>query len=443
MAKKFKQIREDKISRKRELYIIAIPLLVLLIKFIIMANIKAGAWLGADGENYLKGVEGLQADGFFSGEPKLSFWPAGYPLLMWPVAEITTHYFFYIISSIQSLFFAYSTYFFFKHFLKSNVKEFALLGALFISFNPTLSLGTLSIGYESPVASCFLMILGLSFKLLQKKDCNTRYKFSIVAQVAGWFALIIFMQPRFIIVSFIFLMIFSFAVTNKEHKLKLISLSLIIILLSPGIMIFRNYKVIGEATISTNLGVTMAIGAGPETTGSYVHKGPEVPCSTGNANDVVSDNEKVKCILAWYAKNPIQTLRLSFNKSQFFWSPWSGPLADGTMARNPWLNIAPAYTVMKNEEGSKLVLGPFGRLISYFWILGQLVALFFGFWTLAKRGRTEKIYAALLLSPVIISWIVAMGTIGDHRFRIPTMSLSLMLQSVAFKALVEKISKAT
>ena len=60
-------------------YLIAIPLIALAIKLVTMANIQAGIWVGADGENYLAGVEGLLTSGFFSEEPKLSYWPAGYP----------------------------------------------------------------------------------------------------------------------------------------------------------------------------------------------------------------------------------------------------------------------------------------------------------------------------------------------------------------------------
>jgi hypothetical protein len=230
---------------------------------------------------------------------------------------------------------------------------------------------------------------------------------------------------------------------ENRLRLKLISIGLIVVLASPAILMFRNYEVIGEATISNNLGVTMAIGAGPETSGGYVHTGPDVPCDSGTPGVAATDNQKVKCVLGWYLKNPIETLRLSYNKSKFFWSPWSGPLAEGTMARNPWLNIAPAYTVMKNEEGSNLVLGPFGKFVSCLWIFGQVAVLLFGALYLARRGRVEKFYSILLSTPVLISWLISIGTIGDHRFRVPTMSLSLVLQAIAFKTLSEKISKAT
>jgi hypothetical protein len=443
MAKKINQVKEDKLARKRQIYLVAIPLAALLIKVTIMANINAGAWLGADGENYLKGVEGLQVAGFFSDEPKLSFWPAGYPLLMWPFSEITISYFFYMITFVQCLFFAYATYFFSKQVFFSQLSRFAVIGSLFISFNPTLSLGTLAIGYESPVAACFLMVLGLSFKFVSASSIESKKLLLLLAQISGWFALMTFMQPRFLLVAIIFILFLTFKADQNRLRIKLISIGLIVILASPAILMFRNYEVIGEATISNNLGVTMAIGAGPETSGGYVHSGPDVPCESDTPDLPVTDNQKVNCVLVWYLKNPVDTLRLAYNKSRFFWSPWSGPLAEGTMARNPWLKIAPAYTVTKNEEGSNLVLGRFGKAVSYLWIFGQVAALFFGAFYLSRRGRVERFYSILLSTPVLISWLITIGTIGDHRFRVPTMSLSLMLQAVAFKTLSEKISKAT
>ena len=55
---------------------------VFIIKLIIIGNVQGGAWLGADGENYLKGFDGLVKDGIFSKESILNYWPAGYPLFL-------------------------------------------------------------------------------------------------------------------------------------------------------------------------------------------------------------------------------------------------------------------------------------------------------------------------------------------------------------------------
>ena len=443
MAKKIQQVNKAKSDRKMLRSLIAIPVLALFVKIIIICNIEAGSWLGADGENYVTGVIGLIKDGFFSSEPKLSFWPAGYPILMWPIAAINTAHFFYVVSILQSVFFGYSTFFATREISKASIRNFAVPASLIITLNPTLSLNSLSIGYEAPVAASLLMALGFSIRILNSSNEDQKEKVISGIFLSAWFALAIFMQPRFLLAGFAVVLVVAMKTSGKTFKLKFLSLSLIILIIAPAVMIVRNNQAINNPTISTNLGVTMAIGAGPSTSGSYVHEGPEVPCSAKPGADVVSDSQRVKCVIDWYLKNPLRTAKLAFNKSMYFWSPWTGPLANGTMARNPWLKISPAYTSTKNKDGSDLILGPFGRLISYLWIIGQVLFLLLGFFALRRRGEFEKIIAWLLISPVLISWMISIGTIGDHRFRVPTMSLSLILQVIGMLAISKRISKAT
>jgi hypothetical protein len=186
----------------------------------------------------------------------------------------------------------------------------------------------------------------------------------------------------------------------------------------------------------------MAIGAGDTTSGGYARSGPEVPCKATPPATSPTDDQKVKCVIKWYLTNPIKTLKLSYNKSQFFWSPWSGPLANGTMARNPWLKIAPTQNIKKSEEGARFVLGIPGKVISYSWIIAQLIFLFWGYRELRRIGAFEKVIANLIMLPIVTSWLISVGTIGDHRFRIPTMSLSLFLQVIGFMALRKRVTKA-
>jgi hypothetical protein len=111
------------------------------------------------------------------------------------------------------------------------------------------------------------------------------------------------------------------------------------------------------------------------------------------------------------------------------------------MARNPWLKISPTQQVgQSNQSGQDLVFGPIGILISYLWIIGQVLFLFLGYRSLRKLGRDELFFARVLITPVLVSWLLALGTIGDHRFRVPTMSMSLALQIIAFLAIRKKIN---
>jgi hypothetical protein len=443
---KYKNTKQIAKSAKKEIsdsklhkYLIAIPLIALAIKFITMGNIQAGAWYAADGENYIKGLDGLLAQGFFSNEPLLSYWPAGYPLLMWPIAALSQSTFFYLISSIQSIFFAYATYFFTNKMAKSSLKIFAFWTSMIISFNPTLSLSSLAIGYEAPIAACFMMIAGIIWA-----NINPTFdqKFWLnVAYVGGWFALATFMQPRFLLIAIVIAVFWALRVAGTKNRIRISALVIAIMMIAPAIMIFRNVEVINKATISTNLGVTMRIGAGPETSGSYDRSGPEVPCEPKAPATVVTDNDLVVCVLKWYLTNPLETARLSFNKAKYFWSPWSGPEATGTMARNPWLKISPVQQVGKStQDGQGLVFGFFGVAISYLWIIGQILFLFLGYRSLSKLGRDELFFARVLITPVLVSWLLALGTIGDHRFRVPTMSMNLALQVIAILAIRKKLN---
>jgi hypothetical protein len=297
----------------------------------------------------------------------------------------------------------------------------------------------MAVGYESPIAACFLMIAGTILSTFNKPLDK---KFWIaVGSVGGWFALATFMQPRFLLIAIIIALMWALKIVGKKNRIRVASLVIALMLTAPAIMIFRNAVSIDKATISTNLGVTMSIGAGPETSGSYDRKGPEVPCEPKAPATVVTDNQRVICVLKWYLTNPIETVRLSFNKAIFFWSPWSGPESTGTMARNPWLKISPVQQIGESsEEGKGLVVGPFGSVISYLWIIGQVFFLFMGYRSLRKLGRDESFFARVLITPVLVSWILALGTIGDHRFRVPTMSMSLVLQVVAILAIRKKLN---
>lgn len=430
-----KEISDSKLHK----YLIAIPLIALTIKLITMVNIPNGIWLGADGENYLAGLDGLMADGFFSEAGVLSYWPAGYPLLLWLVAIIAEPIFYYFVTIIQSLFFAYATYFLSNKLRNSSLKYLAFWTTIILSFNPTLSLSSMAVGYEAPIAACFMMIAGT---ILSTFNNPTDKKFWIaVASVGGWFALATFMQPRFLLIAIIIAIMWALRVVGTKNRIRIAALVISIMMAAPAIMIFRNAVSIDKATISTNLGVTMRIGAGPETSGGYDRTGPEVPCEPKAPATAVTDNEIVICVLKWYLTNPVDTVRLSLNKAIYFWSPWSGPEAEGTMARNPWLKISPTQQVGKSSQaGQDLVLGPIGSAISYLWIFGQVLFLGLGYRAVRELGPNEKFFARVLITPVLLSWLLALGTIGDHRFRVPTMSMSLLLQLGAFLAIRKKLN---
>jgi hypothetical protein len=430
-----------KADRKVHRYLIAFPVLAFIIKIVVMFNVQSGGWLGADGENYLTGVDGLLNQGFFSGEIKLTYWPAGYPLLIWPFAALSITKFVYMLSVIQSLFFAFSTYFLTKSLSKTRLSYLAFTASLLISFNPTLSLGSLTVAYETPVASCLMMALGIAITAFNK-DSENKMALRQIAFIGLWFGLASFMQPRFILVAAIFILIFALYSAGRIYQIKLAAIGLIALMLLPALLIFRNSEAVGKATISTNLGTTMNLGVGEETLGGYNRIGPGIKCEPPVQGEALTDNQLVACVIKWYATNPIKTVKLAFHKSLYFWSPWSGPVAEGTTARNPWLKVSPVQQMQKTVAAVNLIQGNFGKTISYLWLVGQIALLLFGFFTLYKLGGLAKKVALLSVTPVLLAWLITLGTIGDHRFRIPTMALSLLLQVAGLLAIREKTTRA-
>ena len=117
MAKLSKSQRQKKLSlaekkdRRIAIYMWLIPVIAFLIKLITMKNIPYGGWLGADGENYTQALDGILKDGFASKEPKLIYWPAGYPILLWPLAKISIAHFYQLVTIIQSTFYGFASQF--------------------------------------------------------------------------------------------------------------------------------------------------------------------------------------------------------------------------------------------------------------------------------------------------------------------------------------------
>jgi hypothetical protein len=459
-----KSIASEKSLLKLRKRLLFIPLVALIIKISIISRIQgfdwfsagggdlvkglgllldnnyipANAWYGADGENYIRGLQGFARDGFFSTDGKLSYWPAGYPLLMWPLLVVFKGAFFGVLAFMQSLSYAFACAFFVDELTRTRLKKFAIFTALLLTFNPTLALNTIAVGYELPAVALSLVAVAAmmrSMRLAREKALTVE---NLVASTS--FMLATFMQPRLIIIGLIVMGIWALAQYPIKSALVFLSFSMFVMLVAPATMIYRNSEANGYATISTNLGVTMGIGAGPEATGGYNGKYNGVDCPEAKTakNPAEADSANVRCIIKWYFANPGPSLKLFWNKARFFWSPWFGPEANGTMARNPWRINHPFNETLKTQEGSNLILGGFGKFVSWTWMLSNLALLVFGFVLLFESGGLERLLGLVSIAFISLNWISSILTIGDHRFRIPSMGLSLFLQGVGFFAIFMK-----
>ena len=405
---------------------------VFVIKLIIIFNVQGGAWLGADGENYLTGFEAMVKDGIFSTETKLTYWPAGYPLLILFLSIIGKSFVLTTLAVVQSAIYSFSAYFFAAQLAKTRLKKFAYLAFFMILFNPTLSLSSIAVGYESPAATGYLLVAALIIKDFVQKDDKKLLPYIAISSVI--FGFMSFIQPRLIVSGILINLLWILIRKPWKSATLLVAVSLAVTLFFPATLIFRNNQAVGLNSISTNLGGTMNIGAGDKAEGGYASQDVGVPCTT-SGTDAEKDSQQVICVLKWYLSNPAKTAKLFYNKSKFFWSPWEGQLANGTMARNPWLKIHPVRDMQQTPDGDKLVRGPIGSIVSWSWFLGGLGFLFYGFIILWRAKQLERLIGSIAMIAISTSWLISLITIGDHRFRLPIMGMSLFLQAVGIRTM--------
>lgn len=408
-----------------------IPAFGLFIKFIIISQIPGNAWLGADGENYLKGLDFLIRDGFLSQESILHYWPAGYPLLMWLLGALTPQLTLPIMAVFQSLLYAFATAFFSQKIHQTQMGRYAVATSLVLTISPTLSLNTMAIGYELISASIFLVALGLFIDLHNMTD-RKLWDWRIFV-IGALFSLNNFVQPRFLLSSLLFFLISGFLLYKKKFALVVISIGLILSITLPTVMIVRNVLANNFAAVSTNLGMAFKLGAGENATGGYVpsYEGLQCPKINGNAAQV--DQALITCTIKWYLNNPSEMLRLGINKSIYFWSPWFGPIANGSMARNPWIKLNPFYDLATgSQEGYNLVFGLIGKTASWIWLFGYIGMMVFGAIRLMREGTIGKSLALLISTLIFSNWLVSLGTLGDHRQRVPILSMIVFLQIVGW-----------
>ena len=440
MASKSKAARQQvsKKSNKVNFYLWAIPLLAFVIKLIVMGNTTGGGWLGSDGESWLAGADGLLKQGYYSDASVLSYMPAGYPILIWLFAKISVVNGVWLLSFFQSAFYAFASFYFVKQLRDTKLRPYIFLIAIAIAFNPTLSLSTLVIGYESLLSSCMLLTMGLIINSMQLADTHKIY-FGVIS-VGAVSAIASFVQPRWILTTVVIAVVWALMYKNRKVQVVILVGVIGIMAIAPALTIQRNIQSVDKAVIASILGSNMAVGAGDETSGGYPHTGPVVPCEPVPPATAPSDSDLVKCVVKWYASHPVKAMRLFINKGFFFWSPWSGPLGEGTMARNPWLKFNPLENISKgSQQGNDLVNKLPGKIISFAWVMGCISMMFIGFfWLRSMKGIYAKI-AYVTLVPVVLTWLVAMGTVGDHRYRIPTIGLSVFLQVMGYFALRHKV----
>ena len=96
------------------------------------------------------------------------------------------------------------------------------------------------------------------------------------------------------------------------------------------------------------------------------------------------------------------------------------------------------HNIAQNQEGAKLVYGNIGKIVSWLWLVSGLALMIYGFFVLWRKKSLERLIAIVVLIVIIVNWLIALMTIGDHRFRIPILGMSIFLQAVGIQKLFKK-----
>jgi len=428
-------------NRSRQKIITCVVLVGLLIKGVIILKIPAHILPGADGSNYIEGVNALVKDGIFSHFPNLLFWPAGYPITIFVFVKVfgISQISLGIFAFAQSLYFAIATYLIAKELLKTKLQNYSVFFTLLLTFNPTLSSSSLTTGYESIFASSLIIIAFLVIRDLRLNATKNRFYTAIWIGLVGSFAG--FLEPKVFAFFIPILIIWLFKLQQKKIAIGLFSLSCVISLIMPAGLVIRNIQSGNPATISTNLGDTMAIGAGPKAYGGYKHTAADMlQCNVNMIDKVVQDRQLVLCTLNWYFTHPARSIDLFYHKTLFYLSPWSPPLAEGTTALNPWLKIDPVILFAKSHGGIKFLFMPIVKVISWLWVFGGIFFFWFGFYMMKKIDPLMSKLAWILLSSCTASLFISILSIGDNRFRLPLLGYSIFLQGVGLMN-IKKIAR--
>ncbi|MFM7873615.1 MAG: hypothetical protein ACKO8Y_03230, partial [Actinomycetota bacterium] len=137
------------------------------------------------------------------------------------------------------------------------------------------------------------------------------------------------------------------------------------------------------------------------------------------------------CVIKWYMDNPRELIRLFFNKTVFFFSPFTGSLSTGTFE----INNSLISRINANVDGLSSNAGQFGttQIIYATFILGLAFLFLVG---VQRAYRLNFEVTSLLLALVASQWLISAVTIGDNRFRIPVIPLITLFATYGFTVLL-------
>ena len=135
------------------------------IKCLVALMIEGNGWLGADGENYLKIVIAFENEGLFTDDFLAQYFSSGYSFLIYCFGFFTKQYTILLLVWFQILLFSYAMTKFWEFISEILPRNLVSICIVLIALNPTLTLSSFVIGYESILASTIMLFSYYAFRL--------------------------------------------------------------------------------------------------------------------------------------------------------------------------------------------------------------------------------------------------------------------------------------
>jgi hypothetical protein len=373
---------------------------------------------GPDSQTYHDAAVAITHYGPLSNQiPAVPYWPVGYPAFvgfLYDLFGIGTR----AVGVIQALAVGVAAL-----AVLSTRRHFGLAvsgtAAVLVSVNTALFGASASLMYE-PLLTAFLAVAAVL--ILDRVPLKTVGAFALLG-----IATVI--QPKCLLVALAFLGWVAWR--NRKDA----AFSLVAFLTLPLVVSVSNLQNFGSPSLSANLGPTMRVGFTDRANGTYngYYEETREGCRE-HADMFANDRSLVGCALGWAVRHPERLPKLEAMKAMAFWSPMSGVLAERGTWRNP---IAVQYRYPQEVKDTPtyqaLELG-----VSHAFVFVSMILSVVGGVVIWRRNRG---LAFVWTIPVVVFFLVTLGTIGDPRFRLPVAPFYLLLEAQALAVVVPYLAR--
>lgn len=375
---------------------------------------------GPDAPTYRDSAEFIALHGYFvDGIPGIPYWPAGYSVLLSPIAAVFGDSWMKVTQVVQVLLLSLAIVAVRQAVVRWAGAAVANLAFIILLFLPSLTASAPLFMYEVPVGS-FIALATWALTLVLLPDSSKRPRTMLLLVAAGLIlGFTTAMQPKTVLLIGVSLFLLWGIVPWKERAAFIASAALPVL---PFVL--RNVIVHGQWGLTWELGVTMSQGNGGRT----------LVCD-GGTNIFDRDRILVLCNLKTNLSDPIGAVGASWQQFLNFLWPFTGPQSPGSTWYHGFnlrrllpssLTSSPPFLVLDSLAGPVTVV-----VLSILFLIG-----------LYGARRLNQRVTILFAAPMVTFLFTSLVVRGDGRFRIPTTPTSVPFTVIAILVIVASAFRA-